>query len=99
MDEEEAPSARDRFDLPRDKTGKDHFVRQDRMGPVRCHSVLMDEVSLISPDLILDAIEVCKEYHVQLIIAGEFDREKFFQLGPVHRQSRTFFDVLVESEI
>lgn len=58
------------------------------------HTVLLDEVSMIDPAKITDIIEVCRSYHVCLVIAGDLDRERFYQLSPVGHTERDFFSVI-----
>ena len=95
MDGEAALCARERFDPSKAKRGGEAASVQLR----GTHSVLLDEVSMIDPKLIYDAIEVCKEQHMQLLIAGDFDRERFFQLGPVKQPRESFWEVLRRAEI
>lgn len=89
-----APSVRDRFSAhapPQQKAKHGNTL-------YGAHSVLMDEVSMIPAEKIRDAIQVCREHHVQLLITGDFDRDQFYQLGPVFQERETFFDVLREVE-
>ena len=62
------------------------------------HTVILDEVSMIDPSKILDIVEVCKCYHVQLLIVGDLDRSRFYQLSPVNHTQDDFFRVIQESE-
>lgn len=58
------------------------------------HTVLLDEVSMIDPTKILDILEVCKHYHVQLLIVGDLDRDTFYQLSPVGHKAKDFYAAL-----
>lgn len=58
------------------------------------HTVLLDEVSMIPVDKIKDAIDVCRAHWCQMLITGDFDRDQFYQLGPVTKGSQSLFEVL-----
>ena len=46
-------------------------------------AILRDEVTMDSGSMILDAIRCCNENHKQLLLVGDFDRERFYQLSAV----------------
>lgn len=48
-----------------------------------CHTIFLDEVTMQDPRKVADAIEVCRQHHMQLILVGDFDEERFYQLGCV----------------
>lgn len=62
------------------------------------HSIMLDEVSMIAPDKLVDIVEVCKAYHLQLNIVGDIDTERFFQLSPVGFSEGDFFDAIKKAE-
>ena len=45
--------------------------------------VLRDEVTMDNAKMIVDAIDCCNAYHRQLLIVGDFDLDKFYQLSAV----------------
>lgn len=87
--EEEAPGVVSRYR----RKHKDDEVEVPLYGS---HSVLMDEVSMISTEKIRDAIKVCRSHWVQLLITGDFDADRFYQLSPVKQTEETLQTVLRE---
>lgn len=62
------------------------------------HTVMLDEVSMIDPGKILDIIDVCKHHYVQLLIVGDLDRDRFYQLSPVGHTQEAFFKAIEKGE-
>jgi len=46
-------------------------------------SILRDEVTMDCGSMILDAIRCCQENHKQLLLVGDFDKDRFYQLSAV----------------
>lgn len=89
VNEERPPETHDRYAKKRETdTGFNQLFGS--------HSVLLDEVSMISTEKIRDAIEMCRSHWCQLLITGDFDRERFYQLSPVNHEGETLQDVLRE---
>ena len=56
-------------------------VNNHKLDGVAC--VLRDEVTMDNAAMVSDAISCCNEYHRQLLIVGDFDKDRFFQLSAV----------------
>lgn len=67
----------DRYDDP----SRRRHVDNHKLDGFAC--VLRDEVTMDNTAMVSDAISCCNEYHRQLLIVGDFDNDRFFQLSAV----------------
>lgn len=99
-DDDNFVEAARRFDwAAHQRGGVDNRGKSDVYKLNGVHTVMLDEVSMIDPDKIRDIVEVCQAYHLQLVIVGDLDHERFFQLSPVGHSESDFFDALRTAEV
>lgn len=69
-------TAKDRYDSDKDqeRTRLDGFA-----------VILRDEITMDSAGMVLDAVKCCNENHRQLLLVGDFDRDRFYQLSAVRQ--------------
>lgn len=65
----------------RDRYKSDKIDQRSRLNGYAC--ILRDEVTMDNAAMVLDAVKCCNENHKQLLLVGDFDQDRFYQLSAV----------------
>lgn len=95
---DQQPSVGDRYKRKRRGQGAEELDSETVDLSTKCSTVFMDEVTMMDPLNLADAVQVCRENHMRLFLSGDFDPStgRIFQLIAPAQTQEAYRQVLCD---